>query len=444
MNKLIRKLLLLFCFIFTASWLVAAEMEVHTSTAAAPAAMLKGPVMQLNNSTEGSIKEEPKVNMPVKPKYVRGIHMTAWLAGSMKGRERIYKLLEETEINTVVIDIKEMQGEVYIPGVKTAEKHLVFVNAIPKVEGYLAELKKRGIYTVARMVVFKDNLMPRKNNALAVKDASGNIWQDRAGITWVDPFSKEVWDYNIEIAERAAEIGFDEIQFDYIRFPSDGNVHNCRYSKPYSSAAASKALVDFLTHASKKLHKMGAYVSIDVFGLTTTYTGDMGIGQKIVEMTDPVDFVSPMVYPSHYNKGEYGIPDPDREPYDTVYLSLRGANKRLSYTKMRPWLQDFSLKSHYGKNEVRAQIHAAYDNGIGDWILWNPSCKYTIAALKEKKFSDILEKSGRPEPKMRYATQNKFKTNISTYTPAVPVSTPSATVAPDINKNTLTNQTTNQ
>ncbi|MCB4792852.1 MAG: putative glycoside hydrolase [Elusimicrobia bacterium] len=396
----------------------AQDLSVNISTRAKPVNITNEPLTSINNSTSESIKENPVI-MPKKPKYVRGIHLTAWLAGSVKGREKIFKLLEETELNTVVIDIKEMQGEVYIPGVKSFSKESTFTFAIPNIEDYLAELHKRGIYTIARIVVFKDNLLPRKMPELGVKNKiTGDLWQDRAGVTWLDPFNKEAWNYNIDIAKRAKELGFDEVQFDYIRFPSDGNTKNCSYSKQHTSTAAVSALDGFLRSAYKQLKPLGLNISIDVFGLTTTNIHDMGIGQKIVEMSENVDFVSPMVYPSHYNKGEYGIPDPDIEPYDTVYLSLRGAKRRLgnSYAKLRPYLQDFSIKHRYGAKEVVEQIQAVYDNDIGEWLLWNPSCRYTIEALKGKEFSDKFEKSGRTEPKFRYAASETNQVKVSSYT----------------------------
>jgi len=333
-----------------------------------------------------------------KPKYVRGIHLTSWVAGSSKLRATFDQLLDETEINTVVIDIKEYEGEVYIPGVKLAEQYKTYVKAIPDLEKYVARMKSRGIYTVARVVVFKDNIFPRRKPSAGVKDAAGNLWKDRKGITWLDPYSPEAWSYNLDIAERALDLGFEEIQFDYIRFPSDGAIGNCRYSQHHSSTTANTAIVGFLKEANRRLKPRGANISIDVFGLTTTVTHDMGIGQKMMEMAEWVDFLSPMVYPSHYAKGEYRIPDPNKAPYKTVYLSLEGAMKRLGAhgSKLRPYLQDFSLGYHYGAKEVRDQIQAAYDNDIGEWLLWNPRCVYTRTALKGKEAELTYEKKAPP------------------------------------------------
>jgi hypothetical protein len=333
---------------------------------------------------ENSHKEQNLTNKSDSPKYIRGIHLSAWISGSEKHRKLTLELFATTELNTAVIDIKEYEGHVYIKGIKKAETNKVYVAAIPDLEKYILLLKEKGIYVIARIVVFRDNTISRKIPSLAIKNPDGTIWTDRKGIAWLDPYNKNAWDYNLKIAERAADIGFDEIQFDYIRFPSDGNTKNCRYSKFHSAAEAQKTLIEFLKEAKKRLSLKGVKISIDVFGLTTTASDDMGIGQKIVEMTEQVDYVNPMVYPSHYAKWTYGIADPNKEPYKIVYNSIEGALKRVPEEKLRPWLQDFSLGYKYGENEVRAQIQACYDNKIKSWLLWNPRCIYTRGALKDK------------------------------------------------------------
>jgi len=353
------------------------------------------------------IKPEPQ------RKYLRGIHLSAWISGPTKHRVAVEQVFADTELNTAVIDIKEYEGQVYIDGVKMAEENHTYFPAMKNLKEYLAELKEKGIYTIARLVVFKDNLMPLKKPSLAVKNPDGTLWKDRKGSTWLDPYNKDAWEYNIQIAERAIDLGFQEIQFDYIRFPSDGNTKNCRYSnKKHSRAEAPKAIVEFLKEAAKRIRDKGGKVSIDVFGLTTTSQDDMGIGQKIVDMAEQVDYVSPMVYPSHYAKGEYGIADPDKSPYATVYKSMEGAARRIPKEKLRPWLQDFSLGVKYTKEEVRAQIQACYDNDIPDWLLWNPRCVYTRDALKGQDAETEYKKSDPPTPEM-IKTQEKLNTTES-------------------------------
>lgn len=363
--------------------------------------LLKGPLSALNKKP----KDKPK--QIGRPKYIRGIHLTPWTAGSRKAKERINKMLDETELNAVVIAIKEVAGEVYIGGVKSAEELNTNASRIPGLRKYVRELKEKNYYTIARVVIFKDDLLARIKPEWAVRDSSGAVWQDYSGYAWIDPFDKASWEYNLDISLQAVKLGFDEIQFDYIRFPSDGRISDCRYDQVFTSTSGVSALVEFLKKARKQINAAGAKFSIDVFGLATTNLHDMGIGQKIVEMTECVDYVSPMVYPSHYYKTTYGIDNPNKEPYLTVYLSLQGAKKRLgdSFKKLRPYLQDFSLGHPYGHKEVRAQIQACYDNDIPEWLLWDPTCKYTREALKGPEFSDVYEKSEIPIPLIKKTTE---------------------------------------
>ncbi len=320
---------------------------------------------------------------------VRAIHITADAAGSMRYREKLDRMLESTVLNAVVIDIKDERGEVYVPGVKMAERQGAYRRIIPDLSGWLAHLKERKIYTVARIVVFKDNLMPRKNPSVGVHNQYGSLWFDRKRMTWLDPYNPESWRYIHLISLEAAKIGFDEIQYDYIRFPTDGALGIMRFSKPYSRRAASAALVSFLREARQLLNPLGAKISIDVFGLTTSDMSGMGIGQLLVPMAEYVDYVCPMTYPSHYAPGEYGIKNPNDEPYRTVSYAMRDALKLLgpsSAHKLRPYLQDFSLKGRgipYRTKEVRAQIQAAADQGVMNWTLWNASCRYTLDAIRE-------------------------------------------------------------
>jgi hypothetical protein len=331
------------------------------------------------------------------PKHIRGIHISAWVCGSEKCNNILEQLFKDTELNTAVIDIKEYEGEVYIDGVKAVDSIGAYVKAIPNLEKYISILKEKDVYTIARIVVFRDNKMARKKPELAIKNPDGTIWVDKKGIAWLDPYNKSSWDYNLQIAEKAVDMGFDEIQFDYIRFPSDGNTKNCCYSnKQHSATEASRVLVSFLKEANTRLKTKNIKISIDVFGLTTTAVDDMGIGQKIIEMSQWVDYVSPMLYPSHYGRGNYGITEPNKEPYRTVYYSLESALRRIPNEKLRPWLQDFSLGYKYGQKEVKAQIQACYDNKIGSWLLWNPRCTYTKDALDKKECKNTSQQDVSP------------------------------------------------
>lgn len=335
---------------------------------------------------ETVVQPKPSVN-------AKGMHLTSFVPGASKKRIYIDSLLEDTELNAVVIDVKEIDGAI---GIKGISGDLAFSKSVPNPEEYIKHLKEKNIYTIARIVVFRDNTMPRKRPELAVKTPDGKIWEDYRQTTWLDPYNQKAKDYILDIAEKTADIGFDEIQFDYIRFPSDGNTKMCRYQVPRSTATAYLEIIDFLKQAKQRLAPKGIKTSIDVFGLTTTENTDMGIGQKIVEMTEHVDYVSPMIYPSHYNKGEYGIPDPNKEPYRTVYIALQGAKKRLPVEKLRPWIQDFSMKGvKYGPKQIQEQIQACFDCGVETWMLWNAACKYTKDGLKPKSESNTYKKSSK-------------------------------------------------
>ncbi|MBQ3835259.1 MAG: hypothetical protein II816_07085, partial [Elusimicrobia bacterium] len=244
--------------------------------------------------------EEEKIEQTsiVMPSQAKGIHLTTRAAASSYHKPRIDDLLDNTELNTLVIDVKEIDGELSIKGVA---KDLAYSPKLPSVEKYLKEVKNRGFYTIARIVVFRDNVMPRKRPDLAVKNPDGSLWEDYKGHTWLNPYKQGTIDYILELSEKSAAMGFDEIQFDYIRFPSDGKTKQCRYGVNHSSTTASAAIVNFLKQAKERLSVSGIKTSIDVFGLTTTDTSGMGIGQRLVEMAKYVDYVSPMIYPSHYN-----------------------------------------------------------------------------------------------------------------------------------------------
>ncbi len=391
---------------------------------------------------------------------VKGMHLTTRAAASSFHKTRINDLLDKTELNAVVIDIKEIDGEI---SVKNVAGGLSYTRNLPSVESYLNDVKSKGFYAIARIVVFRDNVMPRKKPELAVKNPDGTLWEDYKHLTWLNPYKQGAVDYVLDLAEKTADMGFDEIQFDYIRFPSDGRTKDCRYGVNHSSVTASAAIVDFLKQAKKRLAPKGIKISIDVFGLTTTVQGDMGIGQKIVEMTEHVDYVSPMIYPSHYANGEYGIPNPNKEPYRTVYIALQGAKKRLPVEKLRPWLQDFSMRGvKYGPAEVNAQIQACYDCGVKTWLLWNAACRYTKDGLKTKSDKDTYKKSSdekikellkyqNPEESMQkranYAkpkpstinggaanSQNKMKTSNSTRTAKTAAVKKTATVSASMTK----------
>ncbi len=321
---------------------------------------------------------------------IRGVHLTSWVSGNDKLRRGIIESIRKSVINTVVVAVKEKNGEVYIP-CESSIKYGTYASAISDPEKVVNEFKKEGLYTVARVVCFHDNIIPKKRVELAVKNSDGGAWKTKKGDMWVDPYNKEVWDYIIDVAERAAKAGFEEIQFDYVRYPTEGDTKKCRYAVVHNKENATKNIVDFFAYARKRLAKYKVKISADVFGLTTN--SEMGIGQDLKMISENVDRVYPMMYPSHYYSGEYNLSDPESQPYKVIDRGLKQAMNKtgLNYYKIIPYLQDFSLKVKYTPFDVRAQIIAAKNNYIPSFLLWNPSSKYSWEVLDKNIFCAFVE-----------------------------------------------------
>ncbi|MBO8169816.1 MAG: putative glycoside hydrolase [Thermoanaerobacteraceae bacterium] len=327
--------------------------------------------------------EGQQANSGLQPVAVKGIYATGHTAGSRR-IDQLIELIDRTELNALVVDIKDATG--YLTTPLELETDLDIDPGSEKIKdlpGLLQKLKEHDIYAIARIVVFKDPLLAKHYPELAVQRRSGGTWYDYKGKAWTNPYKKEVWDYNVAIALAAAKAGFQEIQFDYVRFPSDGPLKEAVYPGKTDKAKA-QVIADFLAYARQKLEGTGVFLSADVFGLTCSAKDDLGIGQKLELIAQNTDYVSPMVYPSHYAAGSYGLKNPNASPYRTVYESLTDAvyKTRDINSVIRPWLQDFSYGYPYGPEEVRAQIRATYDAGLKEWILWNPSNRYTEAALE--------------------------------------------------------------
>lgn len=335
---------------------------------------------------------------------VKGIYVSGNSLAYKPSFDRLLKLLNETELNAMVIDVKDDRGILsYVSNVDIAKE--IGANKSVKVKNFdevMDVLRENNIYTIARIVTFKDRVAGLGRPDLTIKTNSGSVWKDNRGNAWLNPYNKESWEYPIKLAEEAALKGFKEIQFDYVRFPTDGNRSIINYGKLAKEKPREEAIADFLCYARKRLEPLGVYVSADIFGLATTSKGDVGIGHHLETLATSTDILCAMVYPSHYALGSYGIQYPDTNPYEIVYKSLSIAEERLKNLQtdkkkaiQRPWLQDFSatwLKNvykdkyiTYGPDEIRAQIDAAYDAGIKEWIFWNAANKYTKEGfLKEE------------------------------------------------------------
>lgn len=328
------------------------------------------------------------------PVEVKGIYLTGNTAGSSKTFDKLFNIVKSTELNAMVIDVKDDTGKLtYESDLPMAAEIGANSKRIRDIRALVERLNDNGIYPIARIVVFKDPVLSEKKPEWAVRHKNGGLWKDRKGKGWSNPYLEEVWDYNIAVAEEAAKVGFKEIQFDYVRFPSDGNTSNIVYD-PIPDKTRREAIKAFLAYARKRLNPRGVYISADTFGLINSTADDMGIGQFLEDIAQEADYICPMVYPSHYGPYNYGIPNPNSEPYKTVYSSLMDAVKRLEKMEnnisiIRPWLQDFTLGYHYGPEEVRAQIRATYDAGLKEWILWNPANVYTVSALEKADEADF-------------------------------------------------------
>lgn len=345
--------------------------------------------LKTNNSLE--VKDREISNLSVDhiktPNSVKAIYMTSCVASTPSLRNKLSELFVNTEINSVVIDIKDYSGRLSIP---TKDKELQTNTKagcfIPDIKDFISSLHKKGVYVIGRITVFQDPYYSKLHPELAVKKASdGSVWKDRKGLSFIDVSAKPYWEYISKISYESIDIGFDELNFDYIRFPSDGNMEDISY--PWSKKMEKKeALRLFFGYLKKQFRDTNVKISADLFGMTTTNTDDLNIGQYLEYALPYFDYVAPMVYPSHYPPTWNGIKNPAEKPYEVVHYSMEKAFERASTTpeKLRPWLQDFNLGATYTAGMVRAQIKAVYDVGLDSWMLWSASNKYTAGALNAK------------------------------------------------------------
>jgi len=316
----------------------------------------------------------------------RAIYITSWTAG-IKRFNVLLDMVTRSHLNAMVIDIKDSTGRVgYDSKVPLVAQTGAYEKRIHDLDGILKLCRERKVYTIARIAVFQDPNLARARTDLAVGEGGKGVWTDRKGLAWVDPASKEVWDYNIAIAKEAAAKGFDEVQFDYVRFPTDGKLKTMSYPIYKRDVPKHEIIRRFFEYVDQQMKPVDVLTSADIFGLTTMVEDDMNIGQRIEDVADYVDFVCPMIYPSHYPTGHLGLKNPADHPYRIIYdASLRGM-KRLEgkRARMRPWLQDFKLGAVYDKKMIRDQIQAARDAGVSGFAMWNARNVYTESAYLEK------------------------------------------------------------
>jgi hypothetical protein len=340
----------------------------------------------------------PRVPLVATPDTLRGLYVNRWAAIGQK----IYKLIDvakRTEVNALVIDVKDDRGYLLYPSRvplarqigADAQNSEIMPMSHKRLRAMLDTMRAHDIYPIARIVVVKDPMLADKKREWAIKRRTdGEPWLDKNGKPWLDAHQKGVWDYAVDLAIEAIDLGFSEVQFDYVRFPDEKRLVREASFPLAAGRTRAEVIRQQLGDARKRLAPLGVPMTIDVFGLTTSDTTDMGIGQRWEAFIDQADAVLPMTYPSHYAPGSYRIAKPNANPYDIIDAALKDAKRRTAgvegAARIIPWYQDFTLgPPRYGVTEVRAQMKAGYDNGVASWILWNPSSNYTLGALRDEK-----------------------------------------------------------
>ncbi len=324
---------------------------------------------------------------------VKGIYVSGPVAGIAR-MDDLIELVDQTELNAMVIDIKNDEGKVTY---KMQSEQVLAIEAavgyIPDIEALVKKCKEKDIYLIARIVAFRDPYLAEKMPEWAVHTKNGEIFRDKSGLAWVNPYERGVWDYLVEIASEAAAVGFDEIQFDYIRFSTDVKTEEVDYGPENERIDKIGIITEFTEYMYEKLRRLGVYVAADVFGTVIENETDQQIvGQDYVKMAEHLDYICPMVYPSHYRNGSYGIAVPDADPYKTINEACSASVQELvtlpeeNRARVRTWLQSFTaswVPGHisYGPQQIRAQIKGAYDAGYDEWILWNAAVKYQRDSL---------------------------------------------------------------
>lgn len=344
------------------------------------------------NLKDIEIVSKEKIEYSENPRVkVRGIYVSAKTLALSKRLEELLKLAKENDINAFVIDVKADFGEITFPISEDVKKYSESSNKkvdIKDMAPIMEKLKEHNIYTIARIVSFKDPTYAKENpdKIISYKE-NGKAFSNKDGLVWVSPHDRNLWEYNIFVAKEAAKAGFNEIQFDYVRFPaSDGgkldSVLDYKNTKKESKA---KTIQKYLEYAREELADYKVYISADVYGQIGSVQDDMALGQYWEAVSSEVDYISPMMYPSHYGKGVYGLSVPDANPYKTIYYSTKDSINRNNNIDnpaiIRPWIQAFTakwVKGHikYGPEEIKEQIKALSDLGIDEYILWSPTNKY--------------------------------------------------------------------
>jgi hypothetical protein len=382
--------------------------------AASLATLLAAPPAPAQAATASPVARSESTVVPLvpRPPVVRGLYVNRWAAIGQRMWDLI-GIAKRTEVNALVIDVKDDRGYVlYRSAVPLA--HAIgadTVNPMPasRMRAVLDTMRANGILPIARIVVAKDPLLASARRDWAVKRRSdGAPWLDQSGNPWLDPHQRGVWSYAADLAAEAVKLGFSEVQFDYVRFPDDPRLIRQAAFPLAKGRHRDQVIREQLGYLRSRVKPLGVPMAIDVFGLTTSDSTDMGIGQRWEQFADQADVVLPMTYPSHYARGTYGIARPNANPYDVLDHALTDGLARnrtvVNAAEIVPWYQDFTLGApRYGVKQLRAQMQAGYDNGVRSWMLWNPGSKYTIGALHPAILTEAEEAPARKPPRATVA-----------------------------------------
>lgn len=366
------------------------------------------------SSASSSAPEITVTHLPT-PSPVKAAYMTSCIASGKTLRAPLVKLIDETELNAIVIDIKDYTGTISFRSDDPRFVQNIKGCFVSDMKEFIASLHEKHIYVIGRVTVFQDQTFSKSNPDAAVKRKSdGMSWKDKKGLMFIDPGATEYWDHMVALGKSAYAIGFDEINFDYIRYPSDGNIADALFARSGTSTK-SEMMKKFYSYLGGHMREAHIPSSADLFGMTTTNMDDLGIGQVLENALRSFDYVAPMVYPSHYPPNFNGWKNPNLVPYDIIHFSMTHAVARANAleqkesgwvapsasttasstphkfvptgvyaNKLRPWIQDFNYGKIYTEVDVRAEKKAVYDSGLTSWMVWDPKNRYTNSAYDKE------------------------------------------------------------
>lgn len=349
------------------------------------------PTQTQESSSPNAAASTVSITHVATPSAVKALYMSSWVAATPSFRAKLVNLIDTTELNTVVLDIKDATGKISF---LTHDASLTELGSTEKrisdIDQFIADLHAKGVYVIGRIAVFQDPFITEHKPEWAIKKKSdGTVWKDFKGLSFLDPSNADVRKYIVAIAKESYAHGFDEINFDYVRFPSDGKISDIAYPNTDGTTTRADIIESFFVELKQSLAGTGIVTSADLFGLVTVSTDDLGIGQVLERALPHFDYICPMVYPSHFAAGWNGYQNPAEHPYEVIKESMAQAVERAKAIgqdpqKLRPWIQDFNIGAVYTAEKVRDQIRGTYDVGLDSWLLWSAANKYTAGALEKE------------------------------------------------------------